>query len=70
MVRNVLECCVFVNMIGLFWDVNEVWLLIVGGVIFVVFFNWYVIMFSGYYILLVFLLFVLIGCGVFFEFCG
>lgn len=67
---NELECRVLINMIGLFWDVNEVWFLIGVGVIFVVFLNWYVMMLSGYYILFVIVLFVLMGCGVVFEFCG
>lgn len=59
-----------INIIGLFWDVNEVWLLIGMGVIFVVFLNWYVMMLSGYYILFIIIFFVLMGCGVVFEFCG
>lgn len=48
---------------------NEVWFVCVGGVMFVVFLYWYVILFSGFYILFVFMFFVLILRGVFFKFC-
>lgn len=36
---------------------------------FVFFLYWYVLLFSGYYLILFMILFGLIICGVFFEFC-
>lgn len=52
----------------MFWGGNEVWLIIVGGVIFVVFLVIYVNMFSYLYILLFLVLFVLFVCVVGLEF--
>lgn len=59
---------VLINTIGPFWDANEVWLLTAGGAMFAAFPHWYATLFSGFYTPLVFLLLVLIGRGVAFEF--
>src|SRR5699024_11109405 len=59
---------VYIGTIGLFWDVNEVWLITAGGAMFAAFTHWYAIMFSGFYIPLVFMLLALIVRGVSFEF--
>lgn len=56
-------------MIGLVWDFNEIWVIVVGVVLFVLFFEWYVMLFSGFYLLFLFILLVLILCGVLFEYC-
>lgn len=61
---------VLINSIGPFWDANEVWLITAGGAMFAAFPNWYATLFSGFYIPFVFLLLVLIGRGVAFEFRG
>ncbi len=57
-----------INAIGPVWDANEVWLLTAGGAMFAAFPNWYATMFSGFYLVLVFLLLALILRGVAFEF--
>lgn len=62
--------CMVFNIIGLVWDGNEVWLIIVGVVIFVVFFGWYVIVFFVLYLLLLVILFGMILCVVVIEWCG
>lgn len=56
--------------IGPVWDGNEVWLLTAGGALFASFPEWYATLFSGYYILLFFILVALIIRGVSFEFRG
>lgn len=54
--------------IGPVWDGNEVWLLTAGGAMFASFPFWYASLFSGYYLILLVILFGLIIRGVSFEF--
>lgn len=54
--------------IGPVWDGNEVWLLTAGGAMFASFPYWYASLFSGYYLILLIILFGLIIRGVSFEF--
>ena len=54
--------------IGPFWDGNEVWLITAGGAMFAAFPYWYATLFSGYYLILLFILLFLIMRGVSFEF--
>jgi len=58
------------QVIGPFWDGNEVWLIIAGAAMFAAFPVWYATMFSGFYVAMVLLLFALIVRGVSFEFRG
>jgi cytochrome bd ubiquinol oxidase subunit II len=53
--------------IGPIWDGNEVWLVVAGGATFAAFPAWYATMFSGFYIALVLVLFLLIVRVVSFE---
>lgn len=57
-----------VTTIGPVWDGNEVWLLTAGGAMFASFPYWYASLFSGYYLILLTILFGLIIRGVSFEF--
>ena len=57
-----------VHTIGPVWDGNEVWLLTAGGAMFASFPYWYASLFSGYYLILLAILFGLIIRGVSFEF--
>ncbi|MBA2795703.1 cytochrome d ubiquinol oxidase subunit II [Streptococcus porcinus] len=57
-----------VSTIGPVWDGNEVWLLTAGGAMFASFPYWYASLFSGYYLILLTILFGLIIRGVSFEF--
>ncbi|VTS96453.1 cytochrome d ubiquinol oxidase subunit II [Streptococcus dysgalactiae] len=57
-----------VETIGPVWDGNEVWLLTAGGAMFASFPYWYASLFSGYYLVLLTILFGLIIRGVSFEF--
>jgi cytochrome d ubiquinol oxidase subunit II len=57
-----------INTIGPHWDGNEVWLITAGGATFAAFPGWYATLFSGFYIGMFLLLFVLIFRGVAFEF--
>lgn len=66
--KNKEERDVLVQSIGPVWDGNEVWLITAGGALFASFPEWYATLFSGYYILLFFILFALILRGVSFEF--
>lgn len=66
--RNAKERTVLIDTIGPVWDGNEVWLLTAGGAMFASFPEWYASLFSGYYIVLLFILFGLIIRGVSFEF--
>lgn len=68
--RNRSERDELVASIGPVWDGNEVWLLTAGGALFASFPEWYATLFSGYYILLFFILVALIIRGVSFEFRG
>ncbi|OGN62738.1 MAG: cytochrome d ubiquinol oxidase subunit II [Chlamydiae bacterium RIFCSPHIGHO2_12_FULL_49_11] len=47
---------IFLNSIGPFWDGNEVWLIIIGGLLFVGFPDVYAVLFSGFYLLMMCLL--------------
>jgi cytochrome bd ubiquinol oxidase subunit II len=53
--------------IGPVWDGNEVWLIVAGGVTFAAFPAWYATMFSGFYLALLLILFVMIVRVVSFE---
>lgn len=57
-----------VETIGPVWDANEVWLITAGGAMFASFPFWYASLFSGYYLVLAFILVGLIIRGVSFEF--
>ena len=57
-----------INTIGPVWDGNEVWLVTAGGAMFASFPYWYASLFSGYYLILLIILFGLIIRGVSFEF--
>src|SRR5947208_5110349 len=54
--------------IGPFWDGNEVWLIAAGGVLFMAFPRVYASAFSGFYMPLMFVLWLLIFRGVSIEF--
>lgn len=56
------------NAIGPFWDGNEVWLLTAGGALFAAFPHAYATVFSGFYLVLMLMLFALITRAVSFEF--
>ncbi len=56
------------NVMGPYWDGNEVWLITAGGVTFAAFPKTYAVMFSSMYSALLLLLFALIVRGVSFEF--
>ncbi|MBM7635650.1 cytochrome d ubiquinol oxidase subunit II [Streptococcus saliviloxodontae] len=66
--RNEQEKDQIVSTIGPVWDGNEVWLLTGGGAMFASFPYWYASLFSGYYLILLVILFGLIIRGVSFEF--
>lgn len=68
--KNNLERRVLINTIGPFWDANEVWLITAAGAMFAAFPHWYATMFSGYYLILTFILLALIYRAVAFEFRG
>lgn len=57
-----------IETIGPVWDGNEVWLITAGGAMFASFPYWYATLFSGYYLVLLVILFGLIIRGVSFEF--
>lgn len=59
---------IFLNSIGPFWDGNEVWLIIIAGALFVGFPDVYAVIFSGFYILMMVLLFGIICRAVAIEF--
>src|SRR4051794_35541421 len=59
-----------VGTIGPLWDGNEVWLIVAAAAMFAAFPAWYATMFSGFYVVMVFLLAGLIVRGVSFEFRG
>lgn len=68
--RNSSQRRVLINTIGPFWDANEVWLITAAGAMFAAFPHWYSTLFSGYYIVMTFILLALIARGVAFEFRG
>ena len=57
-----------IQTIGPVWDGNEVWLITAGGAMFASFPYWYASLFSGYYLVLLFILVGLIIRGISFEF--
>jgi cytochrome d ubiquinol oxidase subunit II len=58
---------VAINTVGVWWDGNEVWLVVAGGATFAAFPGWYATMFSALYLALVLLLVALFARGVSFE---
>ncbi len=60
---------IFLNSIGPFWDGNEVWLIVIGGALFVGFPDVYAVAFSGFYTMLMILLAGIIArvCGIEFR---
>ena len=60
---------IFLNSIGPFWDGNEVWLVVIGGALFVGFPDVYAVSFSGFYTMLMILLAGIIArvCGIEFR---
>src|SRR5690554_105321 len=58
------------NAIGPFWDANEVWLIAVGGVLFFAFPTLYASSFSGFYLPLIIVLWLLIFRAIGLEFRG
>lgn len=58
-----------INFIVLYWDGNQVWLIIVGGVFFVVWLMVYVVVFFGFYVVMIFVLVFLFFCLVGFDYC-
>lgn len=60
---------IFLNSIGPFWDGNEVWLVVIGGALFVGFPEVYAVSFSGFYTMLMILLAGIIArvCGIEFR---
>lgn len=66
--RNSDERDALIGAIGPNWDANEVWLITAGGAMFASMPMWYASLFSGFYILLFFVLLSLIIRGVSFEF--
>jgi cytochrome d ubiquinol oxidase subunit II len=58
---------VLLRTIGPVWDGNEVWLVVAGGATFAAFPAWYATMFSGFYVALLVVLFLLIVRVVSFE---
>jgi cytochrome bd ubiquinol oxidase subunit II len=61
------ERSVMFRSIGPVWDGNEVWLVVAGGATFAAFPAWYATMFSGFYLALLLVLFLLIVRVVSFE---
>lgn len=68
MARDDRERRIFLNAIGPVWDGNEVWLVIVGGALFAGFPYVYATLMSGFYVLIMALLFCLIMRAVSIEF--
>ena len=58
------------NAIGPFWDANEVWLIAVGGILFFAFPTLYASSFSGFYLPLIMILWLLIFRGIGLELRG
>jgi cytochrome bd ubiquinol oxidase subunit II len=65
--RNEEERGAMFRSIGPVWDGNEVWLVVAGGATFAAFPAWYATMFSGFYLALLLILFLLIVRVVSFE---
>jgi cytochrome d ubiquinol oxidase subunit II len=56
-----------INTIGVWWDGNEVWLIVAGAATFAAFPGWYATMFSALYLALVIVILALFARGVSFE---
>jgi cytochrome bd ubiquinol oxidase subunit II len=67
--RTDIDRRIFLNSIGPFWDGNEVWLVVIGGSLFVGFPDVYAVSFSGFYTMLMILLAGIIArvCGIEFR---
>lgn len=63
------QWCQVINIVGLVWEGNQVWFILGGGVIFVVWLVLYVVSFFGFYLVMFLILLVLIICLVVFKFC-
>lgn len=61
-------CSILMISLGNVWDVNEIWLVLMGGFLFGVFFLVYVIILNVFYLLVVIMVVGLIFWVVFFEF--
>ena len=68
--KNNTERRTVLHAIGPIWDGNEVWLIIAGGVLFFSFPNYYASSFSGYYLALILLLWLLMFRGLAMELRG
>ncbi len=68
--RNESEREVMFDTVGPVWDGNEVWLVVAAGATFAAFPAWYATMFSGFYLALLLVLFLLIVRVVSFEWRG
>ena len=55
---------------GLFWDANEVWFVVAGGLLFMVFPTYYASVFSGFYLPLMIILWLMIFRAIGLEFRG
>jgi cytochrome d ubiquinol oxidase subunit II len=66
--KNEAEEDALIESIGPHWDGNEVWLITAGGAMFAAMPFWYASLFSGFYLVLFFILLGLIYRGVSFEF--
>ncbi|MDG2195032.1 MAG: cytochrome d ubiquinol oxidase subunit II [Polaribacter sp.] len=55
---------------GLFWDSNEVWLVVAGGMLFMAFPTFYAVFFSGFYLPLIIVLWLMIFRAIGLEFRG
>ena len=53
---------------GLFWDANEVWFVVAGGMLFMVFPTYYAVVFSGFYLPLMIILWLMILRAIGLEF--
>ncbi|WP_326717053.1 cytochrome d ubiquinol oxidase subunit II [Vagococcus jeotgali] len=66
--RNKRERDQVIQTIGPVWETNQVWLITAGGAMFASFPDWYASLFSGFYLILLFILVGLIIRGVSFKF--
>lgn len=66
--RNKRERDQVMETIGPVWETNQVWLITAGGAMFASFPDWYATLFSGFYLMLLFILVGLIIRGVSFKF--
>lgn len=64
------ECWIVINSVGVYWEGNQVWLIFVGGVLFVVWFRVYVVVFFGFYVVMILVLCLLFFCLLVFDYCG